>query len=56
VLPTLLCFAGAAGAGAAPDHAVAVNNIDVASEYIQKLRQELEGHSGEPESLALAKT
>jgi len=26
---------------------VAVNNIDVASEYIQKLRQELEGHAGQ---------
>lgn len=36
---------GAGGASGSSDHAVAVNNIDVASEYIQKLRQELEGHA-----------
>jgi hypothetical protein len=28
------------------EHAVAINNIEVASEYIQKLRQELDGHAG----------
>lgn len=38
------CAAGAAGGGL--EHAVAINNIDVASEYIQKLRQELDGHAG----------
>lgn len=37
---------GAAQGAASIEHAVAINNIDVASEYIQKLRQELEGHAG----------
>jgi hypothetical protein len=40
--------AGAASpavAAAANEYAVAINNIDVASEYISKLRQELEGHA-----------
>jgi hypothetical protein len=40
--------AGAASpavAAAANEYAVAINNIYVASEYISKLRQELEGHA-----------
>ncbi|KAF6250525.1 component of oligomeric golgi complex 4, partial [Scenedesmus sp. NREL 46B-D3] len=37
--------ASPAVAAAANEHAVAINNIDVASEYISKLRQELEGHA-----------
>jgi homoserine kinase len=37
--------ASAAAAAAANEYAVAINNIDVASEYIVKLRQELEGHA-----------
>lgn len=41
----LLFYAGAAAGSL--EHAVAINNIDVASEYIQKLRQELDGHAGE---------
>ncbi|WIA35384.1 hypothetical protein OEZ86_003832 [Tetradesmus obliquus] len=37
--------ASPAVAAAANEYAVAINNIDVASEYISKLRQELEGHA-----------
>eukprot|EP00879_Flechtneria_rotunda_P019660 GHRR01020657.1.p1 GENE.GHRR01020657.1~~GHRR01020657.1.p1 ORF type:complete len:653 (+),score=242.69 GHRR01020657.1:85-2043(+) len=37
---------GSAGAGSSSiEHATAINNIDIAAEYIQKLRQELEGYS-----------
>ncbi|KAF8060573.1 COG4 [Scenedesmus sp. PABB004] len=41
---------GSGAAGGAPDagavgHAVAINNIDVAGEYVRKLRGELEGHA-----------
>lgn len=45
----LFCPAGAAATAAvqaaANEQAVAINNIDVSSEYIMKLRQELEGHA-----------
>lgn len=45
-LPGAVDGAGAAAAGSGMEHAVAINNIDVSSEYIQKLQQELDGHAG----------
>lgn len=45
-LPGAVDGAGAAAAASGMEHAVAINNIDVSSEYIQKLRQELDGHAG----------